>query len=141
MYEELGNGISQAIICSKQIYIYRLTDMRRNTVDLWIEAVQQQIESCVEKQQPLITLNHFDGSDVKQTPYSDARGKEVSEKMPDLEGYTAFVMEKNSHTIEMQIYMQRTLSSETRQRMLFFEFDEALEWLKSKLPKPCSKTL
>jgi hypothetical protein len=137
--EQLAEGISRAIICDGRIVIYHLTDMRRKTVDTWVTAILEQIQDCVDKQQPLITLNHFDGLHVAPTPYSNAKGKVISEMMAEMQGYTAFVMVESPHSIEMQVYMRRDMAK-TRERQVFFSFDEGLDWLKSKLNTPCDET-
>src|SRR5688572_6021003 len=132
MFHKLAEGISRDVVCDGQITIYRLTDMRRNTVDAWVEAIKVQIQACVDKHQPLVTLNQFVGQNVGPTPYSNAKGKEISEAMPDIPGYTAFVMEESPQSIQLQIYMRKDMAK-TRQRAVFFSFDEGLEWLQSKL--------
>jgi hypothetical protein len=136
MFHKLADGISRAVVCDGQITIYRLTDMHRKTVDAWIEAAKAQIQACVDNEQPLLTLNHFVGQNVGPTPYSNGRGKEISEAMPDITGFTAFVMEESPQSIQLQIYMRKDMAK-TRQRAVFFTFDEGLAWLKSQLQDPC----
>lgn len=133
-------GVEAYFLCDKRIMYYRLRDMRRNTVDAWVGIIKEHFDHCARLQIPVASLNHFMSADVLPTPYSNARGKDISASMPDLPGYTAFAMPETQQSVLMQGYMRNEMEA-TRKRILFFTVNQAYGWLKNKLDIVCDEPL
>lgn len=113
-----------------KLVILTLADMTRSTVDIWVEACLQYIQTCHEEGWSLRILQDLSAQPVTQTPYSREEGRKLTLAYPDVGGKIAFVFPKTVSAQRMRNFIH-SLPSAKRQRRVFPNREQALAWLQT----------
>lgn len=110
----------------------------RTVIDTWVETIKRQTHG-LPAGSTWYRLNDFSQTDMHPSPYFVARLSEMSKYRPDLKGHSAFVIPKNIFTRAILNLSWRIRPKHVQVR-LFFQRDEALQWLGSGLEKEEAQT-
>lgn len=84
-------------------------------------------------------LNDFSQTDMNPSPYFIARAREITRQRPDLKGHSAIVIPRNIFTQTMVNLARRVRPRHITLR-LYFNRDEAQQWLESQIKPAVSTT-
>jgi hypothetical protein len=133
--EKIGDGVTREWLFDGQIVVYTLYDIRRSSVDAWIEAVREVVENW-SVDQPYLSLQ--DASRLLAlSPYARTRSKEAADQaiQRGLHGRSAVVLSNHLLSKVIQLFVQHDLSSGTLTRSVFLNKDEAMQWLMAGMKK------
>lgn len=125
----LSGGLIMERLEPGPVVIFTLSDMRRDTVDAWIDACLAEMRACVKAGRPLRVVQDLSHPAAIHTPYSQKRGLEVTEAYPELGGRVAFVLAESLEATRTQLYI-RGQPHRYRQRDVFFSREEAIAWVR-----------
>lgn len=126
----LGANVFREIIFDDYVTIFTLTNMTRDTVDIWIEACDLLMSEAVQQNHPIFIIQDLSHPDVTQTPYSQARGQALVDAHPNLKGYIAYVLQENADSQRIRLFVKRQ-NNHFRQREVFFSREDALTWIEN----------
>ena|SRR5437762_2535167 len=135
--EELTPGLLRYWQYDKQIVVYKATASSRQVVDTWIESVKQ-VMTAWPKTQPYLVIHDFRDNNIALTPYARARAAELIPIPVGVPGYAAILLPKNFVATIIRLFMRHQKSGGI-DNQLFFDYDEGLAWLKSKMGQLSSK--
>lgn len=126
--EYLTTKVSRQFVWGRRAVIYTVQHLADRHVDVWVNACLEFMGECVQVGQPLLVLQDLSSMQVYQTDYSQQRGNEVTHAFPELQGRIAFVLPDTlaSRRIRHFVHSQKL---DSRERQVFFDRQEALEWL------------
>ena len=127
--EKLLPGLSRIVLDDGRIKIFIVEKMTRSVVDAWIDACDTEMKTCLASGQPLRIVQDLSGPEVTQTPYSRARGQELTDAYPELGGRIAFVLPDTLANQRIRLFVLRQ-PHQYRQRRVFFDRDEAIAWVR-----------
>lgn len=128
--EQLGHGATCEWLFDRQIVVMTATDSTRGTVDAWVNKCID-VANTWPANRPFCTMVDASGPNLSRTPYMRERLKDLRAVRTDLKWYTAMVAPK-SYLMQLMSYGLRVMQS-NRETRIFFEREEAIKWLKSKL--------
>ncbi|MCC6975946.1 MAG: hypothetical protein IT322_18225 [Anaerolineae bacterium] len=126
--KEQQSGLTIERLFEGQLVIFTLSDMKRETVDAWIDACLGEMRICLETGRLLRVIQDLSHPAANHTPYSQKRGSEVTEAYPELKGYVAFILESSVEATRTQMFI-RSQPHRYRVRDVFFDRDEAIIWI------------
>ena len=133
--EKICDGITREWLFDRQIVVYTMYDIRRASVDAWIDAVKHVVEDW-RLDQPYLSLQ--DASRLLTlSPYARTHSKEAAELAikRGLHGRSAVVLSNNLLSQVIRMFVQHELSTGTLTRQVFLAKDEALRWLMDGMKK------
>jgi hypothetical protein len=133
-YEQLEAGVARQAYHEGRVVGFYLTDMSRQTVDVWVGECVREMEKAQAEGRPVLIVQNFKHRGVAQTPYSRDKGSELSSAYPELKGRTAFVLPNTPEALRIKLFVRRTADQHTRERDVFFNEEAALAWLEEWLP-------
>lgn len=129
--ETLATGLTYEVLEEGQIHVFKLSNMSRDTVDVWVKQCLEAMRQCHEAGQPIRVLQDLRSPNAGHTPYSEDKGKLISAAYPDLRGRVAFVLPPSVMAQLIRIYVRSTQQeSPTRERRAFENYEAALAWLR-----------
>ncbi len=126
--EQLSSGLTREWVCGRQIVIYTLTDVRRETADTWAAAFKSDILAW-SSTQPFRVIHDFSSSQVISTPYGRKRAQEMVDTRPDIRVRAAFVLSGSALSQLIHIFLNHQNHSALRLRRTFRTRKEAIKWL------------
>ncbi len=127
-------GLTVEWLYDGRIVVFRLGDVRRQTVDAWSKMVLDEIAK-VPLDQPVLFLH--DGSKIGITPYLSSKVPELHRRASHLKGRVAIVMSQSIFGQLISRFLQSSYMKDARQvNRGFTSFDKALAWLVEYLPDP-----
>src|SRR5262245_56645262 len=136
--QQLSPRLSMEAAHDGKIWIYTFgkktpqdQDSSRTVIDIWVDSVKRQTHA-LPPGSIWYRLSDFSKTDMNPSPYFIARLSELSKHRPDLKGYSAFVIPRNIFT-QMILNLSRKVRPKHIEVRLFFDRDEALRWLASRL--------
>jgi hypothetical protein len=105
----------------------------RMVIDIWVETIKRKTDD-LPAGSTWYRLNDFSQTDMHPSPYFVTRLSEISKYRPSLKGHSAFVIPKNVFTRAILNLSWRIRPKHVQVR-LFFQRDEALQWLETELTK------
>ena len=125
--EQIAQNLFREWAFDRQIVIYTVRDISRDTIDAWSRLILDTIEAWPVGQ-PFLALFDLSFPEASLTPYVRDRLGEVMDSQHDLRGRTALVMRKGFLVSLIQIYLRNRRPGK-RQRQIFFSRVEGLAWL------------
>jgi hypothetical protein len=117
----------------RQIVIYTVRDISRDTVETWVKSLQDTLETWPAGQ-PFLALFDLNFLEASLTPLIRDRLGGVMDSQHDLKGRSVLLMRKGFLVNLARLYL-RNRRPGTRQRQIFFSRDEGLAWLAQELDK------
>lgn len=133
--ESLGNSITRQWLFDRQIVVYRIASITRPAIDTWVAAVIDDAQAW-PADRPYLVMH--DTAGFGTTPYGSVRSLEMTRAITGkLTGRYAIVISKGVFGTVVKNFFKNTLSRliQAMEGQFFFSYDEALDWLKSQLPK------
>lgn len=125
----ISEGVWQQYLCDRQVVVWKLFDMTRQTVDAWVESCLREMYRCFRDDQEIRALQDLSERNVTQTPYGTERGEEVAKAYPELRGRTAAILPPTIDAHRIRLFFKRTVTQETRQRDVFNDPVKALAYI------------
>lgn len=137
-------GFSFERIFEDQIIIFAIKDSSRDTIDHWIDTINQLVDAW-PADKLVFALQDFSQRKVGPTPYSRARAKEVTSKMTALKGYVAMVLPSTLVGHLIRIFYRGSSNFNTQrgkmQAKVFTDRSQAVDWLKEMVQLEANRTL
>lgn len=132
--KDLGHGMSVESIDDGAITLFRGDKFSRDGVDVWAQAV---IDDINQDNRNIAHLHDMRNASLTVTPYVRKKLQQVGENR-DNEGYVALVMTRGPLTNIVRFFAQRDFRKDQPnvEMGLFYDYDEALEWLRQKIKQP-----
>jgi hypothetical protein len=124
----LGENIFRETLFHNYVTIFTLTNMTRDTVDIWIAACNQLMSDAVQQDTSIFIIQDLSHPEVTQTPYSQARGQELVDAYPTLKGYIAYILQESADAQRIRLFVKRQ-NNHFRQREVFFSREDAFSWI------------
>ncbi len=106
-------------------------DSPRTAIDIWVQSMKDQVKGLAYGEF-WYRLHDFSQTDMNPTPYFIARLSEIAKYRPELRGHSAYVIPRNIFT-QVMWNLSHRLRPRHIQVRLFFDREEALRWLESRL--------
>jgi hypothetical protein len=129
--EELTPGLTRQWLIDEQIVVFKATAATRHVTDTWIGSVKDVMQKW-PKNRPYLVIHDFRHHNIAFTPYARSRAEELVRVPIGVPGYAAIIVPKSFVGQIIKLFM-RTQKSVGIENRLYFEFDEGLSWLKSKI--------
>lgn len=127
--QKLSEHVATKYVYDGKIIIYEVTDVRRESVDVWAKVAHDTLVNW-SPDYPYLNLQDFSGVDnFAMTPYVRLRAEELMEPRPELLGRTAIVLKKSLGSRIVSMFIRAKKVKKARQRRLFFTQEDALAWL------------
>ena len=127
--QKLSEHVTTKHVHDGKIIIYEVTDVRRESVDVWAKVAHDTLVNW-SPDYPYLNLQDFSGvENFAMTPYVRQRAEELMEPRPELSGRTAIVLKKSLGSRIVSMFIRAKRVKKARQRRLFFTQEEALAWL------------
>ena len=136
--EELTQGLLRYWLFDKQIVVYKATASSREVVDAWIDSVKDVMRNW-SKTQPYLVIHDFRDHNIAFSPYARSRAAELIKVGVHVPGYAAIVLPQNFVSTVIRLFM-RTQKSHGIENRLYFDFEEGLTWLESKMGRLTSNS-
>jgi hypothetical protein len=131
--EQIAPNLFREWACDRQIVIYTVRDIQRDTIDAWAKLILDTIEDWPAGW-PFLALFDMNFPEASLTPFVRDRLGEVMDSQHDLKGRTALVMRKGFLVSLAQVYL-RNQKPGKRERRIFFSRVEGLAWLDQALDR------
>ena len=128
--EQLGHGATCEWLFDRQMIVMTAQDSTRGSVDTWVDKCID-IANKWPANRPFCIVVDASNPSLSRTPYMRDRLKGLRTVRTDLSWYVAMVAPK-SYLMQLMSYGLRVMQS-NRETRIFFEREEAVQWLKSKL--------
>ena len=129
--QELAPGLLRYWLYDGQIVVYKATAISRQVVDSWIASVKD-VMAAWPSTQPYLVIHDFRDHNIALTPYARARSEELIKVPVGVPGYAAILLPRNFVATIIRLFM-RVQKSGGIDNQLFFDYEEGLSWLKSKM--------
>ena len=126
---EILPGLTLEKLHDGKILVWSASASTRAISAAWYEHTKKQLEDWPENQPYLALLNM---ARVILTPFARDQAKELTEIRADISGRVAVVVSPSPTGHLIRLFVNRSLPK-TRERRVFFSFDEALTWLEEAL--------
>ncbi len=126
--EQLSSGVTREWLHDRQIVVYTVKDVRRETIDTWTEAFKSDIGDWPADRlfRVVQDLRLAGGT----TPYGRARGQEMFRTRPEVRVWTALVLPDTFVNTLIRLFVRaQATRNATRVREFFTTREEALTWL------------
>jgi hypothetical protein len=131
--EQIAPNLFREWACDRQIVIYTVRDISRDTIDAWAKLILDTIDTWPAGH-PFLALFDLNFPEASLTPYVRDRLGEVMDSQHNLKGRTVLVMRKGFLVNLARIYL-RNRKLGIRERQIFFSREEGLAWLEQVLEK------
>ena len=128
-FEELTPGLSRYWLMQHQIVVYEATAAYRSVVDSWMNSVIDVMEHW-PVDRPYLVIHDFRGKNLVFSPYARKRSQDLILISPQMPGFAAILIQMSIVGYAIQWFM-RTAKTGSVDNRIFFNFDEALDWLKT----------
>jgi hypothetical protein len=129
--EELTPGLTRQWLLDEQIIVFKATAATRHVTDIWIDSVKDVMLKW-PKNRPYLVIHDFRHQNIAFTPYARSRAEELIRVPISVPGYAAIIIPKSFVGQIIKLFM-RTQKSFGIENRLYFNYDEGLSWLKSKI--------
>jgi hypothetical protein len=129
--ETLTPGLRRYWLMDHQIVVFEAETAYRADIDAWINGVHDVMDHW-PADRPYLALHDLRASNIVLTPYARRRAQELMLVSTDGPGYAAILIANSlvGHTIQ---WLLRISKMGKVQLQVFFDRDEALNWLISKV--------
>lgn len=125
---QLAEGLYKEALHDERIVAYTITNLHRETIDLWANDARQVFEAW-PTQWPFLNLQDFSANkNFTVTPYLKKRAEELTSTRPDFIGRTAVIVPKSFIAQAARLFLA-ALKNKKRQRQIFFTREDGLAWL------------
>lgn len=130
--EVLAPYLTRQWLLNRRIVVYKATEATRHAVDAWIDAIKD-TRRLWPPDQVYLAIHEFSDIRIMLTPYARAQSSAIITEGSHAPGYAAIVVRHGviGQTIQIFLKLQHHPLNE---HQVFFAFNEALNWLKSKIP-------
>jgi hypothetical protein len=127
---QLSERLSFDIIEDGSIWVWKHQNKypTRKDVDLWIESMREKA-NALPSGSNWYSINDFSALQLGPSPYIISKVRELAAFRKDLHGHAASIMPKNLLT-QILVNAVRTYRSPNILAQSFFNYDEAIKWLK-----------
>ena len=124
------SNVTRQWVVGYPIVIIKISDVTRSSVDQWFEICKRTMEE--NEGDHVFALHDLTTKAMGFTPYSQAKSTELLRLYPELKVYTALLLQK---TVIAQFikHFLRFYSPGHHTVMIFFDREEALDWLFTKM--------
>jgi hypothetical protein len=124
-------GLTIEWIMDRRIVVYTIRDVSRTVANVWMDALESALASWTGDK-PFLALYDVNFPGAVITPYARSRLSQMIDKFNSVYGRTAVVLPR-SFTISVVELIFRARARGKRQRRIFTNYDQALNWLKALL--------
>lgn len=135
--EEVVPGLFVQWLYDRRIVVFIAHNVSHQTIDAWVEVLQNTLKDWPEDR-PFLSLYEMSFPEATLTPYMRSKLGEVIETHQNLTGRTAAVVRK-TFLVQLVNLFLRGRRPGIRQRQIFYDYNEGLEWLKEMLNAPVEK--
>ncbi len=128
--EQLSPGLTREWLCDRRIVVYTVTDVRRESVDAWVDTFKTDTMNWPANQ-PMLVIHDFTAPGAVASPYARARAQEIVEVCPEVKGRAALVLSPSVFNSLIHLFLNRQNASTPRVRKTFMSREQALAWLLS----------
>ena len=132
--EELTPGLSCYWLLDHRIVVFEALQASRIVVDIWVNSVIREMANW-PYDRPYLVLHDFRAKNIALTPYARKRAQDLIPISSRTPGFAAIVVGKSFVAQMIKLFM-RTQRAGNIDNQLFFDYDEGLNWLKSKMNEP-----
>jgi hypothetical protein len=129
--EELVPGLVRFWMFNKQLVVFKATMSTRNVVDTWISSVKT-VMADWPMTQPYLVIHDFRDGNIAFTPYARSHTEELIKIPIGVPGYAAIILPRTFVSTVIRLFMRVQKSGGIENR-LFFDYDEGLAWLTTKM--------
>ncbi len=128
--EQLSQGVTREWLCDGQIVVYAVLDVRRESIDTWVDAFTTDLMNW-PADQPFRVIHDFSAPGAVTTPYARARAQEIVDVRPEIKGRAAVVLSASVFNSLIHLFLNRQSNSTPRVRKTFMSREAAIAWLLS----------
>ena len=126
--EELSSGLTREWLYDGQIVVYTVKDVRRETIDAWLETFTTDIMNWPAD--GIFRVVHDLSIAGGITPYGRTRGQEMFNTCPEVLTWAALVLPDTFVNDLIRIFLRtQSTHTESRVRECFTTREDALKWL------------
>lgn len=126
----LAGGLHQEWADDGRIVILTVNDTSMETLDTWAKTVQNTILAW-PSDQPYLLVHDYSQVDLLLSTYIRRKSEELAQLRPELKGKVAIIFKKSvmAHLAQVALNTLWNKGYQARQRKVFFQREEALQWL------------
>lgn len=129
--EHFDLGLTRTWLYDRRLAIYTIPNTRRETLDVWGQAVQQMIAEWDPNQMYLVMYD-FSSRESALTPYARHWAGQLVEAASHLRGDLVVILPNNliAQVVRLLLDRQYNVKKPGIRRKVFFKQEDGLAWLK-----------
>lgn len=128
----IADNLTYHTIENGSITVVTIKTVLRESVDAWSKWTYDRIANWQDNKKPYLVLYDMTYPNVSFTPYMRGKATETNDLRQDVKGKIALYLTRSTLATLMSLFARLRRSS-SRQLRIFFNYDEAVAWLKEDL--------